>query len=249
MTVFRRCSCSFLWYWVLLGSGLVLVGCGGGSSTRISPSDLADRFLPTTRQVDYPPDSLGSLSVTETDDGPRMELARSYTALYRAWSSTYLNVGTGASRPRDQRSYATFWSRELSLAQLQAEMGVSTLSAPRARDLIEKQEQEYRKGLQFDVYWFESEGNSLLTGPSARVELKVGNTTYRPVTEDHGPLREASLITSSAAALYRKNIFVFPRTVDGTDVLAGATTMKLLVRRPERTGGRIQFAWEWPPAD
>ena len=66
-------------------------------------------------------------------------------------------------------------------------------------------------------------------------------------TEDHGPLREAVLLSTDASGLYQKNTFVFPRVVDGPDVLAGATSMALIVRRVDRTGGRIQFAWTWPP--
>lgn len=249
MTVSHPRPRSRLWLWIVLGGVLLLGGCGGGEAARVDPADLAERFLPTTRTADYPPDSLRAISVRETDDGPQIELSRNYASLHRDWSSAYLNVGTGRSRARDRRSYATFWSRELSLAELQVEMGVSSLSAARARDFIQQREQEYRKGLQFDVYWFESEGNSLLTGPGAQVVLKIDDDTYRPTTEEHGPLREAFLLSTDASGLYRKNIFVFPRTVDGTDVLSGATSMTLIVRRVERTGGRIQFAWKWPPAD
>jgi hypothetical protein len=129
------------------------------------------------------------------------------------------------------------------------QLGVSGLSASRARDLFQKQEQEYRRGLQFDLYWFESEGNSLLTGPGTRVQLTINGTTYQPTTEDHGPLREAFLMDTDAPGLYRKNIFVFPRTVDGADVLAGATKMTLRIRQTGGEGGRVQFAWKWPLVD
>jgi hypothetical protein len=226
---------------VLVG-GLLLSGCAGGGAYTVDVSDIADRYLPTTREVDYPPDSLGALSIEATDNRYQIELTEDYRTLHRRWSSSYQNLGAG--RSRRTRSYATFWSKELSLASLEAETGLSSISRERAEKLLEERRREYRSTLQFEVYWFESEGSSLLAGPGSRVELEVGEETYRPVREDHGPLREAFL-AGGGQALYRRNTFHFSRVVDSTDILRGADGMTLTVNRPGALS-RIRFAWEWP---
>jgi hypothetical protein len=227
---------------VVLTGGLLLSGCAGGDSYSVRVEDLADRYLPTTREVDYPPDSLGALSIEKTDDRYEVELTEGYAALHRRWSSSYQNLGTG--RSRSTRSYATFWSKELSLASLQAETGLSSLTPDRAEKLLAERRQDYRSTLQFDVYWFEAEGRSIVTGPGNRVELEIGERTYRPVREDHGPLREAFL-AGGGQALYRRNTIHFPRIVDSTDVLKDAEGMTLTLNR-SGAGSRVRFAWEWP---
>jgi hypothetical protein len=229
----------------LLGlvGGALLTGCAGGDAYSVDVSDLADRYLPTTREVDYPPDSLGALSIREEENRFRIELALGYEGLHRRWSSSYQNLGIG--RSRRTRSYATFWSKELSLASLEAETGVSGLTRERAQKLLAERRQEYRDVVQIDVYWFESEGNSLLAGPGSRVRLRLDDNAYRPAKEDHGPLREALLIGSSRGALYRRNTFYFPRVVDGTDILEGTEKMTLLINRSDAQS-RVRFAWRWP---
>lgn len=205
--------------------------------------DLADQYLPSTRHVDYPPDSLGALSIQKKDDRYQLELSTSYEALHRRWSSSYQNMGTG--RTQRARSYATFWSKELSLAALEAETGFSTLTSDRAQSLLKKRRTEYRNTLQIDVYWFEQEGNTLLAGPGTRVELKIGDETYRPIHESHGPLREAFLLGGGGGALYRYNTFSFPRTVDGNDILERASGMALTINQTGLSS-RVRFSWEWP---
>jgi hypothetical protein len=172
-----------------------------------------------------------------------MELAINYSSLHRRWSSSYQNLGIG--RSRRTRSYATFWSKELSLASLEAETGVSTLTRDRAQKLLAERRREYRDVVQIDVYWFEAEGNSLLAGPGSRVRLEIDGTTYRPAKENHGPLREAFLVGDSRGALYRRNTFYFSRVVDGTDILEDTSEMKLTVNQ-SASQSRIRFAWEWP---
>jgi len=227
---------------LVLAVVLFLPGCAGGSAYTVDVSDIADRYLPTTREVDYHPDSLSSLSLEETDDRYEIELTESYPSLHRRWSSSYQNLGAG--RSRRTRSYATFWSKELSLASLQAETAFASLTRDRAEKLLKEQEQEYQTTIQFEIYWFESEGNSILAGPGSRVELEIGDETYRPAREDHGPLREAFL-TGGGQALYRRNTFHFRRVVDDTDVLQGAEGMTLKVNR-SGAQSRVRFAWEWP---
>lgn len=220
----------------------LLTACGGGDSYTVNTGDIAQRYLPTTREVEYHPDSLGALSLTEGDEKFEMELASSYESLHRKWSSTYQSMGT--RRSRRTRSYATFWSRELSLASLEAETAVSSLSKEQAEDLLAEERQEYQNALQIDVYWFEAEGNSLLAGPGSRVELEVKGKTYRPTTESHGPLRDTFLPQGSGRAIYRRNTFRFARVVDDTDLLKDAGGATLTINRSDRQG-RVRFSWTW----
>ncbi len=227
----------------LITGSLLLGSCGAGSSYRLNTADIADRYLPTTRDVSYHPDSLRAVSIQEKEEQFQVELESSYEALHRQWSSTYQSIGAGRSqRPL---SYATFWSRELSLAALEAEVGFSTLSKDQAQKFLREREQEYRNALEFDVYWFESDGNSLLAGPGARVVLEIDDEEYRPTRESHGPLRDAFLSGSNnRRALYRRNTFYFARVPDSTDVLANADRMRLTINRAGG-GARARFAWEW----
>jgi hypothetical protein len=224
-------------------SALVLGGCGGGSTYSYSQRDLAQRFLPTERTVEHHPDSLRALSIREKERRLQFELEEDYGALHRKWSCTYQDLGAG--RAQRGRSYATFWSLELSLASLQAEMGITSLRKERARQSLLERRQEYKNALQIDVYWFESEGNSLLAGPGSRVRLRVdGEKTYKPDREDHGPLRETFLPGQTRSALYRRNTFYFSRVVDSTDILREAREVQLLINR-SGASPRVRFAWSW----
>lgn len=228
--------------WLLGGIflSLFLGGCGGGDTYSFDEGRLAQRFLPTERNVDHHPDSLGALTIEEEDNKIQYNLEHDYESLVRKWSSSYQSVGAG--RSRRGISYATLWSLELSLASLQPEMGVLTLRKEKAYEMIEKRKEEYFNTIQIDVYWFGG-GNSLLTGPSARTELQVADSTYRPQREEHSPLREAFL-GGGDTALYRRNTFYFPRVVNGTDLLADASKVALEIRR---TGGGVteRFRWTW----
>jgi hypothetical protein len=226
---------------VALGLSLaVLVGCAGGNEWTVEAGDLAERFLPPTRQVDYHPDSLGALAIRRTERQIELELSTGYETLHRRWSSSYRNLGVGRTQRR--RSYATLWSWELALASLRAE-GLSSLSRDRAEKLFAERRQEYQTQLQIDVYWFESEGNSRIAGPGGRVELAVGDTTYRPVRESAGPIRQTFLL-DEGQALYRRNTFYFARAANGADILRGAEDLQLTVYRAG-FGSRVRFAWTW----
>ncbi len=233
-----------LFGFVLLG--VALGGCGGGSTYSFDQGDLAQRFLPTERSVDHHPDSLESLSITKEDGRYVFELENDYEALHRKWSCTYQSLGAG--RSRNGRSYATFWSRELSLAALQPEVGISTLSQDQAEKSMKKRREEYGRSIQINVYWFEGEGNSRLAGPGTRANLYVNGKQYRPNKESNGPLRETFLPKEGRAALYRRNTFHFSRVVDSTDILKDAQGMELYIKK---SGGasRVRFAWSWENAN
>lgn len=153
-----------------------------------------------------------------------------------------LSICHPSVRPRPL-TYATLWSKELSLAALEAEEGTSSLSKKKALARIEEQRQQYRKTLQIDVYWFSGPDGTAITGPGARVRFEDGQSnSYQPVREENGPLRDASVF-GGHSALYRRNIFDFKRQVDGRDILEGVNELRLTV---SPTGGPIvEFRWSW----
>lgn len=221
---------------------LLLVGCGGGDAYSVDEGRLAQRFLPTTRTVSHHPDSLWALTVTEGDQKMKYQLERDYESIIEKWSTSFQSMGAG--RTRRSRTYATLWSLELSLASLQPEMGILSLQKDRARQLIEERRKEYFDSIQIEVYWFlQGRGNGIITGPGARAELRVRDSTYRPIREDHGPIREA-FVEAGNTALYRRNTLHFPRTVNETDVLEGASRIRLEVRQVGMPSEE-RFTWEW----
>ncbi|PSQ74158.1 MAG: hypothetical protein BRD39_02445 [Bacteroidetes bacterium QH_9_64_21] len=142
------------------------------------------------------------------------------------------------------QTYATFWSLELALASLQPEVGIVSLRKEKARELLERRRKSYSKTIQIDVYWFTGRGtNGIIAGPSARTVLRVGDRTLRPTRADHGPLREA-YVSGGETALYRRNTLHFPRTVEGTDVLADSADVELTVRR-SGLSSKERFSWTW----
>ena len=229
----------------LLGAclaAMALVGCGGGNTYSVDEGKISQRFLPAERTVDHHPDSVKALTIAAADGKIQFEVERDFESLTEKWSASFQNIGTGPSI-RD-RTYATFWSLELSLMSLQPERGVLSLREEQARDVLDKRRKEYAETIHIDVYWFVGRGrDGIITGPSARTELHVGGNTYRPVQSDHGPLREA-FVAGGETALYRRNSLYFSRRVEGTDILADASGMKLRVRRTGG-GGRQEFAWRW----
>jgi hypothetical protein len=226
----------------LIAGVIILSGCGGGSTYSYDEGSLAQRFLPTDRSVAYPPDSLGALTITKSDGTYQFELESDYEALHRKWSSTYQGLGTRGSQRGS--SYATLWSLELSLASLQPEFGITALSEERAEKRLKRRRGQFKNTIQIDVIWFEREGESNLAAPGNRVELQIGEDTYQPAKENSGPLRETFLSDQGRAAIYRRNIFYFPRIVDGADILEGAQGMELRIN-PTSGRSRVRFAWSW----
>lgn len=225
----------------LAAAALVVGGCGGGSTYSLDTGEIAGQYLPTERTVAYPPDSLGALSITKDEGTYEVELKTDYEDLHQRWSCTYQNIGIG--RSRSDLSYATLWSLELSLASLQPEVGITSLSQERAEKALRERRQQYKTSIQVDVYWFAAEGESLLTSPGTRVELQVEGERYKPMEKTHSPLRDAIRLNTRRSSLYRRNTFYFPRIVDGADILKGADGVKLRIQRAG--GSPLQFAWSW----
>lgn len=221
----------------------VLLACGGGDNYSVDEGRLAQRFLPTERTVDSHPDSLEGLTIGEEGGKISFELENGYASLVEKWSCSFQSIGAGQTFR--SRTYATLWSLELSLASLQPEMGVLSLRKERARQLMRERRSEYFDALQIDVYWFlpRGGGDGIVSGPGARTQLHVGDSTYTATRAAHGPIREA-FIGGGTTALYRRNTFYFPRTVNGTDVLSGATEVELEIREVGSATSE-RFTWRW----
>jgi len=226
---------------LFLLAAVIAVGCsGGGSGYYVDSGEIADRYLPPTRTVDAHPDTLDDVSLKEREDGrPKIEMESGYKSLLLKWTTSY-EVLSGR-RPRQPLTYATFWSRELSLASLDAESGASTLSGDQGWKLIEQREREYKSFIQIDVYWYGRD--RIVAGPGTRVQLKdLDGNTYEATRDEYTPLRETSL-RNGQRALYRRNTFYFERVVDGKDILEGTQGIRLEVNQ---TGsGERWFTWEW----
>lgn len=224
----------------------VLLACGGGNSYSVDEGRLAQRYLPTERTVNYHPDSLEALVIGEEEGKISFELENGYASLVEKWSCSFQSVGAG--RTFRSRTYATLWSLELSLASLQPEMGILSLRKERARQLIRDRRKEYFDALEIDVYWFlpGGRGDGIISGPGARTQLHVGDSTYTATRSAHGPIQEA-FISGGTTALYRRNTFYFPRTVNGRDVLKGASEIQLEVREVGSATSE-RFTWRWDGA-
>lgn len=219
------------------------VGCGG--TNKLAPPDvtsIAERTLPGTRYTDAHPDSLRSLSITEESDHVRFDLAESYQRMHENWSSKF-QFSSPRRNPTQPLTYATLWSKDLSLTALEVEERVSTLPKEKALARIEKAKEEYQKTLQIDVYWFTGPNGTPITGPGARVRLQDGQgNSYQPTREKDGPLRDAAIL-GRFSILYRRNIFYFDRMRKGRDILEGVDELRLSV---SPTGGpNVEFNWSW----
>lgn len=237
---FRYVPVDLILLLVLVGA---LGGCSGSNPYQLEVGELADRFIPSVREVDAHPDSVQNLSIVETDDKVRVDLRRDYQSLHQYWSSSFELTRV---RPTIQQpmSYATLWSKEVSLAALQAEQGVTTLSKNQALEKIKQQKRRYHQHLRIVVYWFTAPGETSISGPGTQVELRddLGNT-YHPARTDHGPLREA-YVGAGERVLYRRNVLSFKRVENGDDILEGVQRLSLRLRPPNAVSN-VQFEWTW----
>lgn len=235
-------------------AALLVAGCAGGSTYAINPADIARGYLPTERELPHAPDSLAGFSIEEEDGKVRFALERPYNQMLRDWSATWQSLGAGpANRSVTFRSYATLWSLTLSIASLEPEMGVQSLSAAKARELIAERRADYGQTLQIDVYQFIrspyvrgeiSDTQVDGVGRSAYLEDDEG-TRYRPSRVEDGIIQEA-FGAGTRNALYRRNVLYFPRVVDGADILEGVRTLRLVVRDTRAGASDFAYTWSFP---
>lgn len=226
----------------LLLAGL-LASCGG-SRFSMDVTEVALGRLSTTSRVDAHPDSLQHVRIVRTDSTAAIRLDRDYEDLVAHWSSAHRTPTSGVTA-RKPRSFATLWSLELSLASLQAEMSVSTLSKNRALKIIAARRANHVQELQVDLVWFTELDEAFLDRPGTRIELRdAQGRTHRPERHERGPLRDVRY-SGDETALYQRHRFYFRRTVAGRDILAGTDALRLDVVSPK---GRVNFEWTWGDA-
>jgi hypothetical protein len=226
----------------LVGMVIGISGCGSTNPYSVSEGDIAERYLPGERHVDYPPDSLHGLSIRETDERIAFDLDDTYHDLMVRWSSSF-RAASARRTPNQPLTYATLWSLELSLVSLQLEMGIKSLPKEKARELIATRRKEYQDEIQIDVYWFGSPSGSAIAGPGTQVRLRdAQGNNYTPIKRDYGPAREAFL-SGGRTVIYRRNTFLFNRRADGRDVLATTDEVSLFIS-PLGTS-TLRFSWSW----
>lgn len=229
---------------LILGS-ILLIGCSRGGLFSAEPERIAESTL--SSDVDYHPDSLQALSVDVKNGQLVLEMGRDFQVLLREWSSTGRLDGANQAQRPARRTFATFWSRELSLASLQPELGIQGLDEETAMRLMDERENEYFDTIQIDIYAFRQDG--VMTGSRARARLEVADTTLQ---ETIRPRTEAVRGTRQK---YRRHTLSFPRTVNDRDLLEGESELSLTVTRkgaadaaPLRPPGaveRMRFEWKW----
>lgn len=230
---------------------LLVVGCAGPEAMYTADQkNIAEGYLPRMRAVPHHPDSLRDVTLVEKDNQIELQLSSSYEQMLRNWSSTWQQVqGRTPTGSRSYRSFATLWSRDLSVASLEAEAGISSLTKEVALRHLREREAQHDSTLQIDVYRYQSSpagrgdlSETRLGVPGRRIQLRddAGNR-YRPLRVESTPVRE--VFFNSGTVLVRRNTVFFDRVVEGKDILNNVETLRLWVQ--ESFGDDYYFSWSF----
>ncbi len=233
----------------LLAILFLIAGCVGTGAS-VSPGQLGARYLPPVRELPHHPDSLVHLSIEEKDNRLEFKFERPYGEMLRTWSASWQGVGSGAREVPGSlfRSYATFWSREMSLAALIPGRGIEGLSEDLARQILSDRQQEYEDVVQIDVYRFATSpytpnafSGVQLEGPGARITLRdAAGHEYRPIRVESQVPVEA--FQATRRVLYARNLIYFDRVVEGRDILEDVERLELVI---EEIPGNTSYAFTW----
>lgn len=142
------------------------------------------------------------------------------------------------------RTYATLWSKELSLASMISGRGIHLLSKDLARKMVRKRMARYDRQLKIDVYVFAPSARRLdlsrlqLDGAGKRIRLRDGQgNAYKPVQIKTSIPLEA--YNAGRETVYIRNTLFFRRSPEKDPL--GAEQLHLYVRP---TGYR--FTWVLP---
>lgn len=236
----------------IAGGATLLSGCASSSDSIFAAqdADIASHFLPYDRAVPHHPDSLKAVTIVPKERRITLELEKPYEEMLRDWSASWqYQMRNSSGRSRPYRSFATLWSLDLSVASLQPEVGLSSLSKDIAQQRLDERIAEYDSTLQIDVYQFLGSPPDLrgtsemsLDGPGANVTLRDdrGNE-YRPIREVSGPSTYDTV--QGQSVVYRRNEFVFDRAAEGADILRGVRELRLWVR--PAFGEPYYFTWSF----
>lgn len=231
-----------------LGLALILGGCSRGTY-EASPGSVAQSYLPADREIEYHPDSLRHVEIVEEENAYRLELAQGYESLWRDWSVRRSGSTISARRDdrRDHRWFATLWSRDLSIASLQREIGLSELSKDQARERLEERQSEYDNVLQIDVYTYADASHPVetrLDRPTQEIVLRDGEGN------EYTPKRMEMTVPSETyhpdrQVVYRRNTLFFERRVNDRDLLDDVRELRLTVRQSGSSARDFHFRWSF----
>lgn len=246
-----------VWIGALLAGTIFLGGCASIYQRYVSAPDshslfeanhanLARSTLPRDREMPYHPDSMRYVALTEEESTYNLELEKKYETLWRKWSSARrVEMGQLTHRSGyDHRSFATFWSLDLSIASLERELGIRSISKDLAGEHIEDRKEEYGDIIHIDVYSYadaSETSDTRLGTPGRQVSLvdKTSGDTYDPIHSEANIPQEA--FHPDRTVVYRRNIFHFEREVDGEDILENTESLRLMVEVID--GDNYYFTW------
>lgn len=232
----------------------VCAGCAGSGGSRLDEKAIAQRHLPTVRDVPHP-DSLTHVAIRQDDGRIKVQLDRSLGALQQQWSATYQRVmGHVPFRTRTYQTYATLQGLELTLAQFAYSTGLEGLTSDRQHALFDKKRTEHQSRIAIDVNVFVNANEAApfdtnLNASDIRIRLRddTGHE-YKPIEiQVHGAaLRTRETPFLESGAFYRTNTIYFNRVVDGTDVLNTTNRLELVLETTRSNQpSRLVFAWTW----
>ena len=226
---------------VLTAFTLFLGGCAGSAGTNFRNYD-GTRTLPTTRTI-LSPDSLHFVELVLSTDSVNVALAGSYAALMREWSAQVQS--NGPFRPSPFNTFATLQSKELTLARLEREERISSLSAERARKRVEEVLEKYSETIVFRIHLFI--GADRVSTPYSPLQQRVvatlhvdGDRTYESVRTEKSSVEFEN---RGGSGVYRFPILAyFDRHVNGRDLLTDSEKWTLSIRPfPDPT--ELTFGW------
>lgn len=219
-----------------------LGGCGGTSHSTFDPYD-GTRTLPTTQSIPHP-DSLRDVTLVSEPDSVQITLHRSYSALMQKWSAQ-VRSDRDAFRPAPFSTFTTLRSRELTLASLERNERISSLSVKRARKRLQEAREGYNETLVFQTQLFVDANR--ISGPYSLLRQRVvatlrvdGEHTYKSTRTEKSDMQFSNRGQGGA---YQFTITsYFDRKPDGRDLLSESERLTLSIRP---FTGLTDLSFEW----
>lgn len=221
-------------------------GCGGTSHSTFDPYD-GTRTLPTTQSIPHP-DSLRDVTLVSQPDSVQITLDRPYSALMKKWSAQ-VRSDQDAFRPAPFSTFTTLRSRELALATLERNEGISSLSVQRARKRLQEAHEAYEETLVFQTQLFVAADR--ISGPYSPLRQRVvatlrvdGEHTYESTDMEKS---EVQFSNRGNGGAYQFTITsYFDRKPDGRDLLSDSERLTLSMRP---FTGLTDLGFEWRRED
>jgi hypothetical protein len=222
---------------------LALSGCGmlGGADRHDrTVSDYYNQYLPTVRQIHHP-------------DTVRADDDTSFRQLIDAWSVNHtVRTGRRDFGPGNYSSFATLWSRELSIRSAEIGLGLGDVTADVRSRALDQQMERYDEVLAFEVHLFVPVRQGYTTtdtqlrasGMHIVLQDDRGNE-YRPIRVDSDAPEEFQVLPSERPVYHRINRLYFERRPDDIDILENVESLRLVVRTAGTRTDEIWFTWRF----